>query len=312
MELETQHERLLHKGPDKVSAFTIPKLIANSASGQVSIQWGLRGPNECIVTACASAANSIGKAFRTIQCGDADVMITGGSEAALTRLGLAGFAAMRALSERNDDPTHASRPFDRDRDGFVLSEGAGVIVIEELEQARARGANIYAELIGYGMSADGGHITQPDKDGIGAAHAMRLAVQDAGINAADVDYINVHGTSTPLGDAAETSAIKSVFGDHAYKLSVSSTKSQLGHLLGASGGIELIFSILAIRDGVIPPTINYDNPDPLCDLDYTPNQARQRDVSVAMSNSFGFGGHNGSLIVSRLRNLGFDCDQLER
>jgi 3-oxoacyl-[acyl-carrier-protein] synthase II len=301
-ELETQHERLLHKGPDKVSAFTIPKLIANSASGQVSIQWGLRGPNECIVTACASAANSIGKAFRTIQCGDADVMITGGSEAALTRLGLAGFAAMRALSERNDDPTRASRPFDRDRDGFVLSEGAGVLVIEELEHAKTRGANIYAELIGYGMSADGGHITQPDKDGIGAAHAMRLAVQDAGINAAEVDYINAHGTSTPLGDAAETTAIKSVFGCHAEKVSVSSTKSQLGHLLGASGGVELIFSILAIRDGIIPPTINFATPDPACDLDYTPNQARQRPIAVAMSNSFGFGGHNGSLIVSRLRN----------
>jgi 3-oxoacyl-[acyl-carrier-protein] synthase II len=301
-ELETQHERLLHKGPDKVSAFTIPKLIANSASGQVSIQWGLRGPNECIVTACASAANSIGKAFRAIQCGDADVMITGGSEAALTRLGLAGFAAMRALSERNDDPTHASRPFDRDRDGFVLSEGAGVLILEELEVAKARGAKIYAELIGYGMSADGGHITQPDKDGIGAAHAMRLAVQDAGLNAEEVDYINAHGTSTPLGDAAETSAIKSVFGCHAEKLSVSSTKSQLGHLLGASGGVELIFSILAIRDGIIPPTINFETADPACDLDYTPNQAKQRTISVAMSNSFGFGGHNGSLIVSRLRN----------
>ena len=209
---------------------------------------------------------------------------------------------MRALSERNDDPTRASRPFDRDRDGFVLSEGAGILVIEELEHAKARGANIYAELIGYGMSADGGHITQPDKDGIGAAHAMRLAVQDAGINAADLDYVNAHGTSTPLGDAAETSAIKSVFGCHAEKLSVSSTKSQLGHLLGASGGVELIFSILAIRDSVIPPTINYTTPDPVCDLDYTPNQARQRPVTVAMSNSFGFGGHNGSLIVSRLRN----------
>ncbi len=202
----------------------------------------------------------------------------------------------------NDDPARASRPFDRDRDGFVLSEGAGVLVIEELEHAKARGANIYAELIGYGMSADGGHITQPDKDGVGAAHAMRLAVQDAGINLAEIDYINAHGTSTPLGDAAETSAIKSVFGCHAENLSVSSTKSQLGHLLGASGGVELIFSILAIRDGIIPPTINYETPDPACDLDYTPNQARQRPIAVAMSNSFGFGGHNGSLIVSRLRN----------
>lgn len=301
-ELETQHERLLTKGPDKVSAFTIPKIITNSASGLVSIQWGLRGPNECIVTACASAANSIGKAFRAIQYGEADVMITGGTEAAVTRLGVAGFAAMRALSERNDDPTRASRPFDRDRDGFVLSEGAGILILEELEHAKARGAIIYAELIGYGMSADGSHITQPDKDGIGAAQAMRLAVQDAGIDPADVDYINAHGTSTPLGDAAETTAIKSVFGCHAHKISVSSTKSQLGHLLGASGGIELIFSILAIRDGVVPPTINYETPDPACDLDYTPNQARQRPLQVAMSNSFGFGGHNGSLVVSRLRN----------
>jgi 3-oxoacyl-[acyl-carrier-protein] synthase II len=217
-------------------------------------------------------------------------------------MGLAGFAAMRALSERNDDPTHASRPFDRDRDGFVLSEGAGVLVLEELEHAKARGANIYGEIIGYGTSADGGHITAPDKDGIGAAYAMRLAVRDARIDPAEVGYINAHGTSTPLGDAAETSAIKSVFGEHAYRVSVSSTKSQLGHLLGASGGVELIFSILAIRDGLIPPTINYTTPDPSCDLDYTPNQARQRRIRVAMSNSFGFGGHNGSLIVSALRN----------
>ena len=301
-EIETQHERLLVKGPDKVSAFTIPKLIANSASGQVSILWGLRGPNECIVTACASAANSIGQAFRTIQYGDADVIITGGSEAAVTRMGLAGFAAMRALSERNDDPAHASRPFDRDRDGFVLAEGAGVLILEELEHAKARGANIYGEMLGYGMSADGSHITAPDKDGIGAAHAMKLAVRDAGIDPTEVGYINAHGTSTPLGDAAETSAIKSVFGEHAYKLSVSSTKSELGHLLGASGGVELIFSILAIRDGLIPPTINYTTPDPTCDLDYTPNQARQRKIRVAMSNSFGFGGHNGSLVVGALRN----------
>ncbi len=229
-------------------------------------------------------------------------MISGGSEAAVTRMGLAGFAAMRALSERNDDPAHASRPFDRDRDGFVLSEGAGVLVLEELEHAKARGANIYGEMLGYGMSADGSHITAPDKDGIGAAYAMQLAVRDACIDATEVGYINAHGTSTPLGDAAETSAIKSVFGAHAYKLSVSSTKSQLGHLLGASGGIELIFSILAIRDGLIPPTINYTTPDPACDLDYTPNQARQRQIRVAMSNSFGFGGHNGSLIVGALRN----------
>ncbi|MGA2619582.1 MAG: beta-ketoacyl-ACP synthase II [Thermoguttaceae bacterium] len=301
-EIEVQHGRLMEKGPDKVSAFTIPKLIANAASGQLSIQWGLRGPNVAIVTACASATNAIGEAFRQIQYGDADVMISGGSEAALTHMGLAGFAAMRALSERNDDPTAASRPFDRDRDGFVLSEGAGVLVLEELEHARARSARIYAELLGYGMSADGGHITQPDREGIGAAHAMLLCLRDARVDPQAVDYINAHGTSTPLGDEAETKAIKSVFKEHAYRLSVSSTKSQLGHLLGASGGVELIFSVLAIRDGLIPPTINYCTPDPGCDLDYTPNQARQRTVRVAMSNSFGFGGHNGSLLVGQLRD----------
>jgi 3-oxoacyl-[acyl-carrier-protein] synthase II len=301
-ELEIQHSRLLSKGPDKVSAFTIPKLIANAASGQLSIQWGLKGPNVAIVTACASATNAIGDAFRAIQYDDADVIITGGSEAAVTHLGVAGFAAMRALSERNDDPAGASRPFDRDRDGFVLAEGAGVIVLEELEHAKARNANIYAELLGYGMSADGGHITQPDKEGVGAAFAMHRALHDARLDPGDVQYINAHGTSTPLGDIAETRAIKSVFGDNAYKLSVSSTKSQLGHLLGASGGVELIFSILAVREGLIPPTINYHTPDPACDLDYTPNQARQRSVSVAMSNSFGFGGHNGSLVVGALRN----------
>ena len=301
-EIEAQHQRLLEKGPDKVSAFTIPKLIANAASGVVSIEWGLKGPNAAIVTACASATNAIGEAFRAIQYDDADVMITGGSEAAVTHMGLAGFAAMRALSERNDEPTRASRPFDRDRDGFVLSEGAGLLVIEELEHAKARGARIYAEILGYGMSADGGHITQPDKDGIGAAHAMELAIRDAKIDRTEVGYINAHGTSTPLGDMAETKAIKSVYKDHAYKVSISSTKSQLGHLLGASGGVELIFSMLAIGQGIIPPTINYETPDPECDLDYTPNQARERKISVAMSNSFGFGGHNGSLIVGALRN----------
>jgi 3-oxoacyl-[acyl-carrier-protein] synthase II len=303
-ELEVQHTRLLTKGPDKVSAFTIPKLIANAASGQLSIQWGLKGPNAALVTACASATNAIGAAFRAIQYDDADVMISGGSEAAVTHLGLAGFAAMRALSERNDDPAGASRPFDRDRDGFVLAEGAGIVVLEELQHAKARNANIYAELLGYGMSADGGHITQPDKEGTGAAYAMARALRDASIDPAEVGYINAHGTSTPLGDLAETRAIKAVFHEHAYKVSISSTKSQLGHLLGASGGVELIFSILAIREGLIPPTINYDTPDPACDLDYTPNQARQRKVSVAMSNSFGFGGHNGSLLVGTLRDNG--------
>lgn len=301
-EIEVQHTRLLEKGPDKVSAFTIPKLMPNAASGQVSIQYGLRGPNAAVATACASASNAIGDAFRAIQYEDADIMITGGAEAAVTPMGVSGFCAMRALSERNDDPAGASRPFDQDRDGFVLSEGAGVVVLEELERAKARGAQIYAEMLGCGTSADGSHITQPDKEGVGAATAMRLALANARIDPTEVGYINAHGTSTPLGDQAETAAVKSVFGEHAYRLSVSSTKSQLGHLLGASGGVELVLTVLALVRGVIPPTINYHTPDPLCDLDYTPNQARQRKLSVAMSNSFGFGGHNASLVVGQLRN----------
>ncbi len=300
--IEIQHDRLLERGPDKVSPFTIPKLIGNAASAHLAIQYGLRGPNQVVVTACASATNAMGDVYKLIRDDEVDVMVTGGSEGALTHIGLSAFASMRALSERNDDPTHASRPFDRDRDGFVLSEGAGLLVFEELEHAKARGAKIYGEVYGYGCSCDGGDIVAPDKDGIGAAYAMTQALKDARVNPTDVDYINAHGTSTPLGDQAETTAMKSVFKDHAYKLSVSSTKSQLGHLLGASGGVELIFCLLALRDGVIPPTINYETPDPLCDLDYTPNQARQRAISVAMSNSFGFGGHNGSLIVGKLRN----------
>lgn len=299
-EMEEQTHRLVTKGPDRVSAFTIPKLMVNAASGHVSIQYGLKGINTAVATACASAANAIGDAYRAIQYGNADVMITGGSEAGITKMGIAGFSNMKALSERNDAPQKASRPFDADRDGFVLSEGAGLIILEELEHARKRGARIYAELLGYGASADGGHITQPDEEGTGAAKAMELALRDAQMDPAKVGYINAHGTSTPLGDAAETFAIKRVFGDHAYKLSVSSTKSQLGHLLGASGGVELIISILAIRDGLIPPTINYATPDPKCDLDYTPNQPRERLVEAAMSNSFGFGGHNASLIVGKL------------
>ncbi len=301
-ELEEQHRRLLEKGPERVSAFTIPKLMANAASGQISIEFGLRGPNEAVVTACASASNAIGDAFRMIRRGEVDVVITGGSEAAVTPLGLSGFGAMRALSERNDDPTKASRPFDAGRDGFVLSEGAGVLVLEELEHAKRRGAKIHAELLGYGASADAGHITQPDREGVGAAKAMWNALQDSQVDPSEIGYINAHGTSTPLGDVAETAAIKRVFGDSARKVSISSTKSQLGHLLGASGGVELIVAILALRDGLIPPTINYETPDPECDLDYTPNQARERKLSVAMSNSFGFGGHNASLVVGHLRN----------
>jgi 3-oxoacyl-[acyl-carrier-protein] synthase II len=301
-EIETQVERLLSKGPDKVSAFTIPKLMVNAASGHVSIRYGLKGPNAAVATACASATNAIGDAFKTIQYDDADVMITGGSEAAITPMGISAFSNMRALSTRNSSPPQASRPFDRDRDGFVLSEGAGLIVLEELEHAQRRGARIYAELVGYGASGDGNHITQPDEQGTGAGRAMERALHDARLAPDSLDYINAHGTSTSLGDQAETTAIKRVFGPHAKQLSISSTKSQLGHMLGASGGVELVFAALAIRDGLIPPTINYDTPDPGCDLDYTPNRARERRVRTAMSNSFGFGGHNASVVVSVLRN----------
>jgi 3-oxoacyl-[acyl-carrier-protein] synthase II len=299
--IEAQHDRLLERGPDKVSPFTIPKLIGNAASAHLAITYGLRGPNQVVVTACASATNAMGDAYKLIRDDEVDVMITGGAEGALTHIGLSAFASMRALSERNDEPTRASRPFDRDRDGFVLSEGAGILVLEELEHAKARGARIYGEVYGYGCSCDGDDIVAPNKDGIGAAHAMTLALKDARVNPEDIDYINAHGTSTPLGDQAETTAIKAVFKDHAKKVSVSSTKSQLGHLLGASGGVEAACCLLAIRDSVIPPTINYENPDPLCDLDYTPNTARQKPVSVAMSNSFGFGGHNGSIVVGKIR-----------
>ena len=300
-EIEEQHGRLVLKGPDRVSAFTIPKLIVNAASGHVSIRHGLKGINTAVATACASAANAMGDALRAIQHNYADVMITGGAESGMTPMGIAGFSNMRALSERNDDPARASRPFDKDRDGFVLSEGAGLLVFEELEHAKKRGAKIYAEMLGYGATADAGHITQPDENGTGAGKAMQLALEDGGLNPTEVGYINAHGTSTPLGDQAETVAIKRVFGEHARKLSVSSTKSHIGHLLGASGGVELIFSILALRDSMIPPTINLETPDPNCDLDYTPNKARERTISVAMSNSFGFGGHNGSLVVGKLR-----------
>jgi 3-oxoacyl-[acyl-carrier-protein] synthase II len=299
-EFETQEERMLHKGIDKVSPFTIPKLMVNSASGHVSALYGAKGPNFAVATACASAANSIGSAQRAIQYGDADVMITGASEAALTPIGLAGFQNMRALSFRGDAPQQASRPFDADRDGFVLAEGAGVIVIEELEHARRRGARIYAELKGYGASGDAGHITQPDEEGRGGAHAMTMALQDAGIGPEVVDYINAHGTSTPLGDVAETKAVKRVFGGHAKRLAISSTKSHLGHTLGASGGIEAVVCSLTISRGVITPTINLDTPDPECDLDYVPKVARDAKVDVAMSNSFGFGGHNGSLVFARI------------
>lgn len=299
-EIEAQHTRLLEKGPDKVSAFTIPKLMLNAACGNFSIQYGLRGPSAAVATACASATDAMGEALKAIQFDDADVMCTGGTEAALTPMGISGFSNMRALSERNDDPKRASRPFDRDRDGFVLSEGSGFLVFEELEHAKARGAKIYAEVLGYGASADAGHITHPNENGLGAARAMVRALADAHLSPQDIGYINAHGTSTTLGDQAETVAVKTVFKDLAHKVSISSTKSQLGHLIGASGGVELVLSILAMRDSLIPPTINYETPDPACDLDYTPNKPRERRLTAAMSNSFGFGGHNASIIVAPL------------
>jgi 3-oxoacyl-[acyl-carrier-protein] synthase II len=298
-EFESQHTIMMQKGPSRISPFVIPKLMVNAASGQVSIRWGLKGPCSAVATACASAANAIGDAFRLIQSDHADVMVTGGSEAAITHMGLGGFASMRALSTRNDDPTRASRPFDRDRDGFILAEGAGILVLEAEEVARRRGAKIYAEVVGYGMSADGWHITAPDEEGRGAVRAMNACLKDARLGPESVGYINAHGTSTPLGDLAETRAMKQVFGNQASKLQISSTKSQLGHLLGASGGVELIISALAIHNGVLPPTINLDHPGEGCDLDYIPNVARESRVDTVMSNSFGFGGHNASLLIRR-------------
>jgi len=287
--------------PRKISPFFIPGSIINAAAGQVSIHFGLRGPNLALVTACTTSTHSIGIAARTIQYGDADVMVAGGSEMAFTPLGLGSFGQARALSLRNDDPQGASRPWDRDRDGFVMAEGAGAIVLEEYEHARARGAPIYAEFAGFGMSGDAHHITAPPEDGEGARIAMVNAVRDAGIDVSGVDYINAHATSTELGDRAETLAIKRAFGDHARRVAVSSTKSMTGHLLGAAGAVEAIFSILAIRDGVLPPTINLENPDPDCDLDYVAGAARDAPVRVALSNSFGFGGTNGSLVFRGLR-----------
>jgi 3-oxoacyl-[acyl-carrier-protein] synthase II len=275
-------------------------MMLNAASGQLSIYYHLRGPNYAVATACASATNAMGEAFKAIRYGEADVMVTGGTESAMQPISVAGFANMRALSTRNDEPAKASRPFDLDRDGFVLSEGAGVLVFEELEFAKARGARIYAEVLGYGASADAGHITQPDAEGTGAARAMSNALVDGKLNPTDIDYINAHGTSTPLGDKAETIAVKRVFEDHAYKLNVSSTKSQLGHSLGASGGIELVMCALALRDQIAPPTINLDTPDPDCDLNYTPNVPQKRTIRRAMSNSFGFGGHNASIVIGQL------------
>ena len=292
---EEGYRTYAERGPDRLGPFLISKMIANSASGNISIKWGLRGPNTTVSTACSSAAHAIGDAFHAIRHGLADVMVTGGTEAAITPLGLGGFIACRALSTRVDDPAHASRPFDKDRDGFVMGEGAGILVLEEYERAKARNANIYAEVMGIGNTADAYHITAPHEDGIGAAEAMRQAVRMAEWNFDDVHYINAHGTSTPLGDIAETKAVKKVFGDHAKKLLMSSTKSMVGHLLGASGGVEAIASVLAIKNGVVHPTINLQASDPECDLDYVPNVAREVRVKRVLSNSFGFGGHNCSV-----------------
>jgi len=295
--LEDQYTILLSKGPKRVSAFTIPMLISNMASGLISMEFGMRGPNMCIVTACATSNNAIGESWRMIKFGDADVFLAGGSEAAIIPIGLAGFGAMKALSTRNDEPERASRPWDRDRDGFVIGEGAGVVVVEELERAKKRNAKIYCELVGYGLSADAHHMTAPPHDGGGAAHAMELALEHAQLSVDQVDYINAHATSTGLGDVAETRAIKTVFGDRAKSVSISSTKSMTGHLLGGAGAVEMAACALAIRDGVIPPTINLDHPDEECDLDFTPHKAREKKVSVALNNSFGFGGHNATLVV---------------
>ncbi|HZZ44110.1 MAG TPA: beta-ketoacyl-ACP synthase II [Tepidisphaeraceae bacterium] len=298
--LEEQNKILVARGVDRVSPFTVPRLMVNAASGNVSILYGLRGPNTAVATACATGSNAIGDAGRMIQYGLADMMIAGGAEAALCELGMGSFCAARALSTRNDEPTKASRPWDKDRNGFVMAEGAGVVVLEEYEHAVKRGAKIYAELVGYGMSADAFHITAPDEQGRGASMAMTLALKDAGVSPEQVDYINAHGTSTPLGDLAETKAVKAVFKEQAKKVSISSTKSQLGHLLGASGGVEAVVAALSVQRNLIPPTINLDNPDPECDLDYTPHKAKEMKITYAMSNSFGFGGHNASLLLKKV------------
>ena len=296
---EEQHDVYRERGPSKISPFFIPMFITDIAAGIVSMQFNAKGPNYATVSACATAAHAIGDAFRTIQYGDADVMICGGSEAAVTPMAIAGFANMKALSERNESPETASRPFDKTRDGFVMGEGAGVVVLEELEHALKRGARIYAEVGGYGATGDAYHLTAPAPDGEGAQRAMKRALNDAGLTPADVQYINAHGTSTPANDLNETRAIKAVFGEHAAGINVSSTKSSTGHMLGAAGAVEFIISALAVQEGIIPPTINYETPDPECDLNYTPNSSVRRDVSAAISNSFGFGGHNVSLAVRK-------------
>ncbi len=297
--LEKNHTLLIEGGPKKISPFFIPMMIANMAPGQIAIHFGVKGPNTCVVTACAAGSHAIGDSFKLIQRGDADIVITGGTEATITPLNIGGFNAMKAISTNNDEPEKASRPFDKNRDGFVPAEGAGTIILEELELALKRGANIYAEIVGYGLTGDAFHITAPDPQGSGAARCMKMALNDAKILPYEVDYINAHGTSTPLNDTIETIAIKTVFNEYSKKVPVSSTKSMTGHLLGAAGGVEAVFTILTIRDGIIPPTINYETPDPDCDLDYVPNVARKADVKIAVSNSFGFGGTNATLVFKR-------------
>jgi 3-oxoacyl-[acyl-carrier-protein] synthase II len=295
---ENQFETFLNRGYRRVSPFFVPMMIPDMATGQVSITLGAKGFNSCTVTACATGTNSIGDAFKVIQRGDADAMVTGGAEAPITRMSVAGFCANTALST-NPDPKTASRPFDKNRDGFVIGEGAGIVVLEELEHAKARGAKIYAEIVGYGSTGDAYHITAPAPAGEGGARAMKMAIDDAGLSPQDIDYINAHGTSTDYNDKFETLAIKEVFGDHAYKLAVSSTKSMTGHLLGAAGGVEAIFTLLAMKDAILPPTINYETPDPECDLDYVPNESRKKDIRAAMSNSLGFGGHNATIVFKQ-------------
>ena len=297
--LEESHKLLLERGPGRVSAFFIPSIITNLASGQISMRFGMKGPNSCVSTACATGNHAIGDSFRIIQRGEADVMLAGGSEAVITPLTIGGFCSMKALSTRNDEPTRASRPFDRDRDGFVMGEGSGLMVLEELEHARRRNAKIYAEIVGYGMCADAYHITQPAPEGEGAVRSMRLALKDAKLAPSQVDYINAHGTSTPVGDVMETLAIKTVFGEHARSVAVSSTKSMTGHLLGAAGGVESVITVLTLVHRILPPTVNYETPDPECDLDYVPNTARRAEVRYALTNSFGFGGTNASLLFKK-------------
>jgi len=300
--IENNYDAFLKKGPRKISPFFVPSAIINMVAGNLSIMHGYKGPNISIVSACSTGAHNIADAVRMIQFGTVDAMLAGGAEYATTPIGIGGFAAARALSTRNDEPELASRPWDRDRDGFVLGDGAGVMMVEELEHAKARGAKIYAEIVGVAMNSDAYHMTSPSPNGQGAGRCMELALMDAGINKEEVDYINAHGTSTPAGDLAETNGIKGAFGDHAYKLAVSSTKSMIGHLLGAAGGVEAILSTLAVQDQVAPPTINHDNPDPECDLDYVPNTAREMKIDVALSNSFGFGGTNGTLVFRRFQD----------